>query len=60
MLREHTGLRFFEEGDDLVTADAREALKEVVDRFAPFQVFDQYLDRYTGTGEHGDISQDIR
>ena len=57
---EHAGLGFFEEGNDLVAADAREALKEFVDRFAPFQVFDQCLDRHTGTGEHGDTSQDIR
>ena len=37
----------------MVATDGREALKEVVDRFASLQVFDQGLDRYTGACEDG-------
>ena len=43
-LGEHAGLGFFEEGDHLITSDSREALKEIVDRFASLQVLDQCLD----------------
>lgn len=51
---------FFEEGDDLVATDDREALKEVVDRFAPFQSIRSMSEPATGASEHRSNSQHIR
>jgi hypothetical protein len=44
--RDHSGRGFFEEGDDLLSLDGREARQELVDGLAAGEVVDERLYRH--------------